>query len=110
MDQIAKGKWLIALRSGKYKQGSGRLRSRDDTYCCLGVLCDVAIESGWTPHKGERDPSYTMLGANAYLPLKFGLHVGISGEREDDITRMNDGAGEPVMSFNDIADWIEENL
>jgi hypothetical protein len=33
--------WVAALRSGKYKQGQGRLQSRD-SYCCLGVACAVA--------------------------------------------------------------------
>lgn len=33
-------KWVEALRSGKYKQGSGYLRS-GDRFCCLGVACDV---------------------------------------------------------------------
>jgi hypothetical protein len=33
-------KWIEALRSGKYPQGHGALRSSDG-YCCLGVLCDV---------------------------------------------------------------------
>jgi hypothetical protein len=32
--------WLDALRSGKYYQGEGRLRS-ENKYCCLGVACDV---------------------------------------------------------------------
>jgi len=40
--EIAK-KWIEALRSGKYKQGKQILRSIDDKYCCLGVLCDVYI-------------------------------------------------------------------
>ena len=35
-----KDKWVAALRSGKYKQGSGQLHNTmNDTYCCLGVLC-----------------------------------------------------------------------
>lgn len=36
-----KKKWLKALRSGKYKQGTGVLFDDDETdggYCCLGVL------------------------------------------------------------------------
>jgi len=36
-----KVKWLEALRSGHYDQGSGWLRGEDNTFCCLGVLCDV---------------------------------------------------------------------
>lgn len=36
-------KWLAALRSGQYKQGKGLLHSLpDDSYCCLGVACEVA--------------------------------------------------------------------
>jgi hypothetical protein len=34
-------KWVAALRSGKYEQGTNVLRSEWGSYCCLGVLCDV---------------------------------------------------------------------
>lgn len=36
-------KWVKALRSGKYKQGTGTLkqynRNEEAKHCCLGVLC-----------------------------------------------------------------------
>ena len=41
MDSTIKEKWLAALRSGKYKQGANALRSRQNKFCCLGVLCDI---------------------------------------------------------------------
>lgn len=52
--------WVDALRSGDYKQVEGALR-KDDQFCCLGVLCDVAVKNGvdlkvetkdigWGPH------------------------------------------------------------
>src|SRR5258708_2356684 len=34
--------WVKALRSGEYRQGNFMLRPTDDTYCCLGVACEVA--------------------------------------------------------------------
>jgi hypothetical protein len=34
--------WLEALRSGKFKQTTGKLKSRNGAYCCLGVACEVA--------------------------------------------------------------------
>lgn len=34
--------WVEALRSGKYKQGVGMLATKDNGYCCLGVLCELA--------------------------------------------------------------------
>lgn len=41
MDQTIKDAWLVALRSGDYKQGQCQLRTVDNEFCCLGVLCDV---------------------------------------------------------------------
>ena len=38
--------WTDALRSGKYEQGQHWLRSLDDKFCCLGVLCEQAVEAG----------------------------------------------------------------
>ena len=38
--------WCNALESGEYKQGRGVMRDRDDNYCCLGVLCDLAVKAG----------------------------------------------------------------
>ena len=40
MNSKIKEAWVNALRSGKYEQGSERLRSVSG-YCCLGVLCDI---------------------------------------------------------------------
>lgn len=42
-------KFIAALRSGKYKQGTGQLRV-EDTFCCLGVACDIHRK---TTRKGE---------------------------------------------------------
>ncbi len=41
--------WVQALESGEYRQGVGRLAGLEDGqwhYCCLGVLCEVAIGQG----------------------------------------------------------------
>lgn len=47
MDSELKVKWIEALRSGKYEQGSLQLGTPGDewkpqpSFCCLGVLCEV---------------------------------------------------------------------
>lgn len=41
MKATVKRAWLKALRSGKYKQTKGILRSKTGGFCCLGVLCDI---------------------------------------------------------------------
>ena len=40
MNTKIKQKWVSALRSGEYEQGSEKLYSGRG-YCCLGVLCDL---------------------------------------------------------------------
>lgn len=40
-----KRQWVEALRSGDYQQGKEYLR-KDDKFCCLGVLCDLAVKAG----------------------------------------------------------------
>ena len=37
--------WTNALESGEYIQGAGQL-CIDGKYCCLGVLCDLAVKAG----------------------------------------------------------------
>lgn len=40
--------WVDALRSGKYPQAKEVLCSNEG-YCCLGVLCELAVEAGVIP-------------------------------------------------------------
>jgi hypothetical protein len=40
-----RAKWVAALRSGEYQQGSERLH-RDGRFCCLGVACDILAKRG----------------------------------------------------------------
>lgn len=57
MDPEMKAKWLEALRSGKYAQGTNALRTYCDPespdkgvtplFCCLGVLCDISNIGRW---------------------------------------------------------------
>ena len=42
MNHEVKTKWLEALRSGEFTQGTGCMRSPDGTsHCCLGVLSEL---------------------------------------------------------------------
>lgn len=34
--------WLEALKSGKYKQGKGKLGNDEMGYCCWGLGCKLA--------------------------------------------------------------------
>jgi hypothetical protein len=52
MNPEVKAKWLEALRSGEYEQGTGYL-CKDGKYCCLGVLTDL-----YTKENGENWTDY----------------------------------------------------
>jgi hypothetical protein len=48
--------WVEALRSGEYNQITGRLRSQQDGFCCLGLLCDL----GDAPWEGDGTLHFTV--------------------------------------------------
>lgn len=41
MDKHIAERWVQALRSGQYQQGQHELHPDTNSYCCLGVLCDL---------------------------------------------------------------------
>ncbi len=68
MNSVIKAKWLNALRSGKYKQGTRALRSKDK-YCCLGVLSDLyAKENGKRWKHNRLNDVWLMEEENGILP------------------------------------------
>lgn len=46
MNEEIKEQWVTALCIGGYKQGRGELRTIKNEFCCLGVLCDLAVKAG----------------------------------------------------------------
>lgn len=108
MNPDFKTRWVEALRSGKYKQGRERLRSRCDEYCCFGVLCDIVDPAGWVRDTGYMYHGHYTLPSSTVLK-KVGLmgkSTPVFSEQVDDLIRMNDRGA----SFNEISDWIEENI
>jgi hypothetical protein len=90
--------WTAALRSGKYKQAQGRLR-RGDSFCCLGVACDVYDPSKWDRH--------LYLGRGGTLPVEVASALGIHPPDERKLEAMNDG---DFADFGRIARYIETEI
>ena len=123
MNAEVKQQWMDALRSGDYKQGQNALRKQypdeDPQFCCLGVLCDLAVKAGVvTAH--AVDSVYTGYGEQentALLPAEVREWSGVSEAGEfkkssdslpfarDALTAYNDVLGK---NFNEIADVIEK--
>ena len=101
-----KNRWVEALRSGEYKQGLGRLRSKEGRYCCLGVLCDLHAKDTGTEWRSCSDlPSFGYLGMSGALPdeVEVWADAQLDAWRESKVIRLNDSGS----SFTDIADFIE---
>ena len=123
MNARVKKMWLKALRSGEYEQGKGYLRNLDeDTYCCLGVLCDLAIKDGVVINESESTFSYPHPRVSLYdgvcSMLPYNVREWAQLEYSDPRVRngndpnwtlagLNDSNN---YAFNDIADIIEEQL
>ena len=94
--------WAEALRSGKYKQGHGGLRSEGNRFCCLGVACDLGSKNAWD----WDDP--TGLGA-------YGGEVGVPDAETQQLMGLyfdEDGclaeANDDGFTFEEIADYLEQ--
>lgn len=102
MDQELKQKWVKALRSGEYQQGRYKLRSLDDKYCCLRVLCSVmGIPS--TPTKND----YDFEGLMGTITPAYLQKAGLSEDDQGKLIILND---DDRLPFSEIATYIEANL
>jgi hypothetical protein len=106
MDAELRNKWLEALRSGAYSQSAGSLR-KEGGYCCLGVLCDVSSLGSWEEHPGY-DFGYIVDDCTERGLLSFHILgvLGFTNKFQLILAQMNDDG----LSFNEIADYIEEQL
>lgn len=110
MNKEVKEKWVAALTSGEYKQGSHALKD-NDRYCCLGVLCDLYAKEKAIP---SFDVDGVFLEERALLPKEVmawaeiedpaGLFVK-NGEKAN-LTTLNDDG----LPFERIAVLINDNL
>jgi hypothetical protein len=132
-----KEKWLNALRSGEYQQGSDALKitssEADDApaeYCCLGVLCDLAVKAGvidepvydvtrdWV-YGDDKETSWTSLPETvsrwAGLVSEDGYdisdpYVRVPHPRGGEVSRSLSSINDSGKTFEDIAQIIEEQL
>jgi hypothetical protein len=135
-----KGRWVSALRSDQYKQGTGSLEYHDRTgqayNCCLGVLCRLeGVPGTFRPvKKGDPETDFIVQGINDLgKATKWASASDASGRvafhfGSGDWTGMPDSAwlhergvddvaSGTLASMNDegkpfeqIADFIEEHL
>lgn len=100
-----KRKWIEALRSGRYRQTTGRLTDGEGGYCCLGVLCAIQ-DPNWADKFYDLE-THTIWGDEWGQKFDFSREL-IGGRTASRLAKMNDGAiNLPPRSFDHIAGWIE---
>lgn len=107
--------WVKALRSGEYEQGYKCLY-QNNTYCCLGVLCDLAEKEKICKKASDYRDRVYFDEERLCLPesvIEWSGMLSRSGERaefEESLADLNDSQ---EYSFEEIANIIEkeyENL
>ena len=118
MNADVKTKWVAALRSGDYRQGRMALHGEDDTFCCLGVLCEIAVTDiglGVTKDPNYNKFEYGPTASGSLLPDLVVAWAGLEGEtganveinrRTTSLAQHNDTG----RTFAQIADAIEAQL
>lgn len=120
-----KAAWLIALRSGDIPQAHNVLKSSYGM-CCLGVACDVQNKAN--PNFWQRygvTPDFVTANGNISYPgpgdVDIHTYEVFQQEFHPDgfnqpipvasfLATHNDGDNSDKWSFEEIAQWIEENL
>lgn len=102
-------RWILALRSGQYGQCQSELAqffepNQRPNYCCIGVAGAINGVTDFTDKDGVPQGFPNGLKADNVLLYPEEL-IGETGLSEE-LATLND-SGE---SFENIADWIEENV
>jgi hypothetical protein len=116
MSKELRDKWVSALRSGEYAQGTGALYKADEnSYCCLGVLeyiCEGACEKTTSEEAYGR---YLSVPSDEFYERNDISLLDDTGATDDDIiddlVLMNDGSMQSrQVPFENIASFIENTV
>lgn len=105
MNLIVKQKWVAALRSGEFKQTQKALFDGNG-YCCLGVLCELAIKDGVRVEKlisSERVWFYDEESGLVPYSVQSWADINLSPQ-----IRMDSGFNHPLSNINDDGSSFEE--
>lgn len=117
-------KWVVALKSGEYKQTQSYLKT-DEGFCCLGVLCDLYAKEnsiGWKEvistyydeSEDYKEDYHEIDGSTETLPHSVRDWADMYSDEGDfknglvhpSLVSMNDDLGN---NFLEIAEVIEKN-
>ncbi len=107
MNENAK-QWIAALRSGDYEQGKHALRI-DNTFCCLGVACDLYQKKIGTLQTSISKAMYFYNCGHLLMPRQVMDWLGLKNSRGSYAygKQCLSGKNDKGTTFPEIADIIE---
>lgn len=114
--------WVSALRNGTFTKGRIYLCAFDTKdqqfqYCALGVLLEIIKDAFDVTKKVQEEQNSENIEIYRYryqdnttalgIPYEILNIIGLDNDQTRDITDLND---KDKKSFNEIADYIEQNL
>ena len=111
MNPKVKKLWVDALRSGEYKQTQAHLKNKQG-YCCLGVLCDIAVKNEVVKESTiDDDPGYISSRngieyvENATLPVEVVEWAAVASSNPE----VNYDSRRPSCGDEDCEDCVGQN-
>lgn len=111
MEPEVKSRWIEALRSRKFIQGTKRLSDPiSNSFCCLGVLCEIEkLEKQNLAHSVTykyKDEDGKTSESETVVPFGFANKIKLNYIKGEALASLNDCE----YSFEQIADIIEEYM
>lgn len=105
--------WVSGLRAGYSEGHSGVLRTVDEKYDPLGVLCDVAYRHGGIDGWVRKHKCWLFDHQWFYLPQSVIDWAGLTFDEISDVVPLLEKVVEIFDnggSFDDVADFVEQNV
>ena len=114
MNQRVKRVWVADLRSGKDKQVTGSLQTKDG-HCCWGVLCELHAEETGGQFEWDDDGMFLYYSEPKMPPIEVVKWAGLlhpidSQVMINGLTRTLAVHNDYGVTFDQIADAIEAQL
>lgn len=112
-------RWVEALRSGEYAQTKGKLQrvvpgdhGEPEGFCCLGVLCELAVADRVIPEARQESATggaeYGRSLVDEILPIEVQEWAGLSSQ--DPVLMPHESTSRCASYRNDNLGWTFEEL
>lgn len=85
-----RNRWISALFSGTFRRGKNALRSSDNCYDPIGILCNVIDPNGWVQADPKSNFGFHRKDITEFAPRTITRLAGLSESDVEAINTLND--------------------